>query len=229
MIENKIIIANNQMIEYACKNWHYSKSIPCGRKVAYAIFEENKFIGVIIYSLGANNNMAKSFGLLQGECIELTRIAMTNHKNPVSRYIGITLKLLKNQCKTVKIVVSYADKENQNHNGAIYQASNWIYLGLSKCSDKQYFYKGKWTHSKLFQDMKHTKGKEYVEKLTKSLPQRKNSDKYKYIYCFDKELKEKYNKIKVEYPKKVNRACVNIESGNQSVNGGASPTHTLHN
>ena len=49
MITHKIIVANNDMINYACKNFHYSKSVPGSRKVAYAIFEENKFIGVIIY------------------------------------------------------------------------------------------------------------------------------------------------------------------------------------
>lgn len=212
MIENRIVIANNNMIEYACKNWHYSKSIPCGRKVAYAIFEENKFTGVIIYSLGANNNMAKSFNLLQGECVELTRIAMREHKNPVSRYIALTLKMLKKQCKTVKMVVSYADKENQNHNGAIYQASNWIYLGLSKCSDKQYFYKGHWTHNKTFCDMAQRKGKKNVKNLISTLPQRKNSDKHKYIYCFDSDLKNKYDKIKVSYPKKMRQSIVKVET-----------------
>lgn len=190
------------MVSFACKNWHYSKSVPTGRLVAYAIFEENKFIGVIIYSLGSNNNLAKSFNLAQGECVELTRIAMKGHANPVSRYIGITLKMLQKQCKTVKIVVSFADMENQNHNGGIYQASNWIYLGVSPCDDKQYFYKGRWTHSIHFKKMKHRYSPVYVEKLIQSLPQRKNSDKHKYIYCFDKNLKEKYDKLKKEYPKK---------------------------
>ena len=226
MITHKIIVANNDMINYACKNFHYSKSVPCGRKVAYAIFEENKFIGVIIYSLGANNNLAKSFNMVQGEVIELTRIALCNHKNNVSRYISLTLKMLKKQCKTVKIVVSYADKENQNHNGAIYQASNWIYLGLMKCSDKQFFYNGHWTHQKTFNNMAKRKGKEFVENLKSRLPQRKNSDKHKYIYVFDDNLKREYSKISKKYPKK--NACVNSENRNQSVNGGASPTHTLH-
>lgn len=225
MIEHKIIIANNKMIEFSCKNWHYSKSIPCGRKIAYAIFEENKFIGVIIYSLGANNNMAKSFNLVQGECIELTRVALNNHQNPVSRYLSITLKMLKKQCKTVKVVVSYADKENQMHTGGIYQATNWLYLGVSKCSDKQYFYKGHWTHNKTFCDMATRKGKNYVEELLKTLPQRKNSDKHKYIYCFDAEFKKEYNKKTKPYPK---NASVNSEIRNQSVNGSASLTHSLH-
>jgi hypothetical protein len=63
----------------------------------------------------------------------------------------------------------------------------------------------------------------------------------RYIYFLDKS-KEKdltvpilpFSKIEeigasMYLGKKINRACVNSESRNQSVNGGASPTRTLHN
>lgn len=228
MIENKIQIATNDMIDYACRNFHYSKSVPCGRKIAYSVFEEGRFIGVIIYSLGANNNLAKSFGMVQGEVVELTRVALSKHKNPVSRYVAITLKLLKKQCKTIKIVVSYADKENQGHIGGIYQAGNWIYLGLSKCSDFQYFYKGKWTHQRSINAIGET-NKQLEKYLLKTLPKRKNSDKYKYIYCFDKEIDVKYRKISRRYPKK--NACL-VQEQNSIIpdkDGGATPTDTLQN
>lgn len=228
MIENKIQIATNQMIDFACKNYHYSQSVPCGRKIAYSIFEENKFIGVIIYSLGANNNLAKSFNMVQGEVVELTRVALKNHKNPVSRYVSVTLKLLKKQCKTVKLVVSYADKENQNHNGGIYQAGNWIYLGVSKCSDTQFFYKGKWTHLRSINAIGE-KNPLLKQKLIETLPKRKNSDKHKYIYCLDKELEKIYKKMSKPYPKK-NASLVQEQNSNFPVeDGGATPTDSLHN
>jgi hypothetical protein len=228
MIENKIQIATNEMVEYACKNFHYSKSVPCGRKIAYSIFENKKFIGVIVYSLGANNNLAKSFNMVQGEVVELTRVALSKHQNPVSRYVAVSLKLLKKQCKSVKIVVSYADKENQGHSGGIYQAGNWIYLGESKCSDAQFFYKGKWTHLRSINAIgeKNPALKEY---LIKTLPKRKNSDKHKYIYCFDKEIDVKYRKLAKRYPKK--NACL-VQEQNGVIpdkDGGATPTDTLHN
>lgn len=227
MIENKIQIATNAMIDFACKNYHYSQSVPCGRKVAYAVFEQNKFIGVIIYSLGANNNLAKCFNMVQGEVCELTRVALAKHQNPVSRYVSVTLKMLKKQCQTVKIVVSYADKENQNHTGGIYQAGNWIYLGVSKCSDTQFFYKGKWTHLRSINAIgeKNPALKKY---LIANLPKRKNSDKYKYIYCFDKELDKKYRALSKPYPKKnadlAQKQCGSVPADD----GGAIPTSPLH-
>lgn len=228
MIDNKIQIATNEMVEYACKNFHYSKSVPCGRKIAYSVFENKKFIGVIIYSLGANNNLAKSFNMVQGEVVELTRVALSKHQNPVSRYVSVTLKLLKKQCKSVKIVVSYADKENQGHSGGIYQAGNWIYLGESKCSDFQYFYKGKWTHQRSINAIGES-NKKLEKYLLQNLPKRKNSDKHKYIYCFDKELDVKYRKLQKKYPKK-NASLVQERNSNFPVeNGGATPTDSLHN
>lgn len=226
MIDNKIQIATNEMIEFACKNYHYSKSVPCGRKVAYSVFENNKFIGVIIYSLGANNNLAKSFGFVQGEVVELTRVALTHHQNPVSRYVAITLKLLKKQCKTVKLVVSYADKENQGHAGGIYQAGNWIYLGVSKCSDFQYFYKGHWTHLRTI-NMIGERNSQLKKHLLETLPKRKNSDKHKYIYCFDKNLDVEYRKLAKKYPKKDNACLVQEQNACVPVrDGGAIPTDT---
>ena len=228
MIENKIQIATNTMVEFACKNFHYSKTVPKGRMVAYSIFEESKFVGVIIYSLGANAYLAQSFGLVQGEVVELTRIALSTHKNPVSRYIAITLKMLKKQCKTVQIVVSYADKENQQHTGAIDQASNWIYLGLVKIKEDQYFYKGKWTHRRSIGHIGE-KNPKLEAHLLKTLPKRKNSDKYKYIYCFDKELEIKYRKLQKKYPKK--NACL-VQKQNVTIpskDDGSNPINTLHN
>lgn len=228
MIEHKVQIATNQMIDFACRNFHYSKSIPCGKKIAYSIFEEKKFIGVIIYSLGATPELAPSFGMVQGEVVELTRIALSNHKNPVSRYIAITLKMLKKQCKTVQIVVSYADKENQHHIGAIYQATNWIYLGVIHRSDFQILYNGKWIHPRTISAYKK-KNPDLLRKLIATLPKRKNSDKYKYIYCFDKELEIKYRKLQKKYPKK--NACL-VQKQNVTIpskDDGSNPINTLHN
>lgn len=198
IVENDIVAANNKMIEYACKYFHYSESVPCGRKMAFSIFEEKQFIGVIIYSTGANNNIAKPFNMQQGEVIELTRIALKTHQNPVSYYLAKTLKTIKEESPRVKIIVSYADMDHQKHHGGIYQATNWIYLGVSKTSDTQYYYKGKWTHERTINA--------YDEKtrnhLKSTLQKRDNSDKHKYIFVMDKKLRKQYQKLSKEYPKK---------------------------
>jgi hypothetical protein len=200
IVDNKIVPATNEMISYACKNYHYSKSASVGRRMAFAIFEEEKFIGVIIYSTGATPNIGKPFKLEQGQVIELTRVALKDHKNYVSYYIAKTLKIIKHKSPRVKIIVSYADKDLQNHHGGIYQATNWIYLGVSEINNYEYYFKDKWTHNKTINDY----GGKKKEFLLSNLPKRKCGHKHKYIYCIDKDLREKYMLQSKPYPKKVN-------------------------
>ena len=194
--DNQILPASAKMIEYACKNFHYSKTVPAGRKMSFAIFEESSFVGVIVFSTGANNNIAKPFGMKQGEVIELTRIALKSHKNPVSYYLSQTIKQLKGISPSVKIIVSYADIDYQGHAGKIYQANNWLYLGISVTSDRQYFYNGKWTHERTINSYAETKR----SRLKATLPFRENSNKHKYIYCLDKKTRKQYCKLAQEYP-----------------------------
>jgi len=203
-VEYSIKPATYQMISYACKNFHYSQSIPCGRKVSFAIFEEQRFIGVIIYSLGANNNIAKSFDMEQGDVVELTRIALKSHRNFVSLYIAKTLKELKQVSPRVQIVVSYADIDHQAHAGGVYQATNWIYLGVSRTTDTQYFYNGKWTHERSINAIDN---KVKRDALKKTLPKRDNSDKHKYIFCFDRRLRKRYQLQSKPYPKAGEERC----------------------
>lgn len=190
----KLTKANAKAINYACKNFHYSKSVPT-IQYAYNVYNnQNEWCGVIIYGGGANNNLAKSFNLNNGEVLELERVALNGKQEQTSKAVALSLKLLHKENPIVKILVSYAD-HRQKHVGTIYKATNWIYLGISKTSDIQYYYKGKWTHERTINSKKNKK------QLKKTLPKRLNSNKFKYIYCFDKELKQKYEEIKKEYPK----------------------------
>lgn len=187
--------ANSKAIKYACKNFHYSKSVPT-IQYAYNVYNNNnEWCGVIIYGGGANNNLAKSFDLKNGEVLELERVALNGKQEQTSKAVALSLKLLHKENPIVKMIVSYAD-HRQKHLGIIYQATNWIYLGQSTTSDFQYYYKDKWTHQRTIDSLKN---KDY---LRKTLPKRQNSNKFKYIYCFDKDLKQKYEKIKKEYPSK---------------------------
>lgn len=191
--------ATTKMMEFACKNYHYSKCVPSSRKLGFAIFEEDKFKGVIIYSLGANPHLGDEFGLKQGEIVELTRIALHNHNNPVSFYIVRTLKMIRNISPSVKIVISYADIGRHNHHGGIYQATNWIYLGKSIGSNFEYLINGKWVHPKTingYSKQKQNYIKTHCEK-------RKTSDKLKYIYCLDKDLRKKYIEKSKPYVKRL--------------------------
>lgn len=115
--------------KYAVMNWHYSKSMPAGKLIKYGVWEDDKFIGAVIYGRGANNNMHKYLKCDMTECAELTRVALKEHTTPVTRIVAITLKMLRVSNPGIKYVFSYADETNQGHKGVIYKAGNWEYRG----------------------------------------------------------------------------------------------------
>ena len=139
--------ANFKAIKYACKNFHYSKSIPTIQHAYNVYNNKNEWCGVIIFGSGACKNLSKSFNVRNGEIIELERVALNGKQEKTSQAVALALKILHKENPIIKIVVSYAD-HRQKHLGIIYQATNWIYLGISKPGGFQYFYKGKWTHQR---------------------------------------------------------------------------------
>lgn len=174
--ELKIDWATHEAAKHACQTWHYSGTVPAGKTLKIGIWENGQFIGVIIYSYGANNNAPKSFGLKQTEICELTRVAMTSHITPVTRCLALSRKFLVRQCPGIKLVFSYADKTNQGHLGVIYQADNWLYLGERSTGDKGAYYviNGKKIHgrsarAKYGHVSKFPEGWEHVPSQTKHL------------------------------------------------------------
>lgn len=116
-----------------CKLWHYTKTMPTAGATCYGVTEDGKPIGVVVYGMGANSMIHRPFGIMRHEAAELTRVALCRHKTPVSQIIAVTLRLLRKDCPSLRIVISYADTA-QGHTGGIYKAGNWSYLGESVSS-----------------------------------------------------------------------------------------------
>lgn len=119
--------------KYAVMHWHYSKRMPAGKLVKIGIWENEVFIGAVIFGRGASNNLPKHLGLTTIECCELVRVALDEHITPTSRIISIAIKMLRKFNPGIKTIFSYADQTNQEHQGTIYRAGNWQYHGLRRC------------------------------------------------------------------------------------------------
>lgn len=190
----RITKANKKAVDYACKKFHYAKSTPVVQ-YAYNIYNNNdEWCGVIVYSSGACPNIANQFSMAQGEVLELVRVALNGKQEYTSEAVSMSLRQLHRDNPLCRIVVSYAD-HNQRHIGTIYQATNWIYLGTIKRSDEQYFYKGNWRHYRSIGAMCNK------DELVKTLPKRKNGNKFKYIYCLNRKDRKHYQKQALPYPK----------------------------
>jgi hypothetical protein len=143
----KIDWASHEAAKYACENWHYSKCLPVPPLVKIGAWEDNKYIGCVVFSRGASSNLLKPYGLEQVEGCELTRVALNKHKSSVSKILSIAMKFLKKNSPDLKLIVSFADP-NEGHHGGIYQATNWIYAGRSAKSFKYLDKNGREWHSR---------------------------------------------------------------------------------
>ena len=182
--------ASYKAIKYACLNFHYAKRVPAGLNVAYSVFNDNdEFCGVVVYGYPASPNIVPEFDLSNGKVLELRRVALNSKHGITSQALGISMKLLKKDCPSLKLLVSYSDK-GQNHYGTIYQATNWYFISESNSSGKEFFVNGKWVHSR------HGKGQ-----IQRQLP-----GKRKYIYPIDKGLVTLCKSLSKPYPKKEQQA-----------------------
>lgn len=211
----KIDWATFEAAKYACANWHYSKSMPAGKMVKIGVWEYEKYIGCVLFSMGANRNIGSPYRLQMTDCCELTRIALTAHEMPVSKIMSIAIKWLKKHSPGIRLIVSYADTA-RGHHGCIYQAANWIYVGhILQASTAEH--NGKITHKRTL-DSAGIKG-------YKLLPVR---PKHKYLMPLDSEINSQIAPLAKPYPKKIMRTKKQ-DAGNHPALGGAVPTRALHN
>ncbi len=184
--------------KYAVMNWHYSKTMPSGKLVKIGVWEDAKFIGCVLFGRGANNVLGKPYGLKQTECCELVRVALNKHVTPVSRIMAISVRLLHKKCKNLKMIISFADSE-QNHHGGIYQASNWTYAGMTTPAE-EYIVKGKRMHGRSMRSLYGTHiGKPFIKKIM-------GSSKHRYLYFLDKDLMKTLKLKKFVHPKRSTKA-----------------------
>ena len=207
----KIDWATPESCKYAVEHWHYSKSLPVGKMIRVGVWENEKFIGCVLFSRGANMNIGKPYGLDQTECVELTRVALTKHITPVSRILAIAIKMAHKLTPNLRLIISYADAD-RGHTGAIYQASNWIYTGLTNQSGKQgYKIFGAVVHGKTVYS-KYGKGRDNIEWLKKNIDpnaeQVPTLGKHKYLFPLDEEMRKSVIKLSKAFPKKASESGV---------------------
>lgn len=116
---------------YEAEPWllkkHYARRT-CPISYAFGAYRDGELIGVVTYGTPVSSS------LRVGVCgekwidkvLELNRLCCESTKNVASTLVGRSLAMLPKP----SVVVSYADTE-QGHIGYIYQATNFLYTGLS--------------------------------------------------------------------------------------------------
>lgn len=109
-------------------NIHYARRIP-SISHSFGLLKDGELVGVVTYGIPASNTLCRGICGAEQEknVLELNRLVLRdNLPNEASRLVGNSLKML----PTPRIVVSFADTEH-DHVGIVYQATNFLYTGLS--------------------------------------------------------------------------------------------------
>jgi hypothetical protein len=174
------------------------------------VWEDDRFIGVVIFSRGPSPYIGDLFGLSQIQVCELTRVALREHATPVTRIVAIALKLLRRSNPGLKLVVSYADPE-RNHRGGIYQGGNWIFIGTS--IPVPYFQiAGKIIHNRTVNvAVKSIRRGNRMEKIrehfkTDDVVSIAHAALFKYVYPLDPSMLPVVERMRKPYPKEGERA-----------------------
>lgn len=197
----RITRASVKAYRYACMNYHYAKAIP-SVSYAYNVYQNEEWCGCIIFGSGANNHIGKEFGLVQGEILELVRVALNGKQRITSECLAATLRQLHKDAPAVKMIVSYADAD-QEHLGIIYQATNWIYLGRKNIGTiGAYMVNGKRMHPRSVNAKGWKNNIDWIQKnIDSNAEALYTKGKRKYIMCFDKKLRKIWQKQSLPYPK----------------------------
>lgn len=168
--------------------YHYLGKKAFCHSFCFGIFENQEFIGAIVFhGVSAPETVVSAFGLERNQqegIFEIGRLVLRsdcNGKNFGSMLVGRSIKQLRKLTNT-RAIITYAD--STFHNGAVYQACNFTYCGMSAIK------KDFWVNNKR-QERGKTKGLEGFWQL--------RSQKHRYIMIFDKSLSLKWRSL--AYPK----------------------------
>tara|TARA_R110000851_G_scaffold307074_1_gene465530 strand:+ start:382 stop:1038 length:657 start_codon:yes stop_codon:yes gene_type:complete len=126
--EYKVKAVKRSDCEHYILKVHYAKRWP-SISYAFGLYLGSNLCGIVTYGTPPSSTLKKGIAGEEnkGDVLELNRLCLLNNKkNEASILIGRSLKMLPQG----KIIVSFADTE-QGHTGCVYQATNFIYCGLS--------------------------------------------------------------------------------------------------
>lgn len=203
--------ASRKAINYACLHYHYSKAAPSNIVVGYNVYNGiGEWCGVVLFGGGANRNMGAPYGLVLGQVLELTRVALNGKQEQTSKAVAMALKQLHIDRPMCRLVVSYADCD-QSHLGTIYQATNWVYTGLFDKGNIFFIIKGKKTHKKTINskmvviDGKRKHCPENLDAVRKYIDpcalMGRTQGKRKYLMPMDKKMRKQIAPLAQPYPK----------------------------
>lgn len=180
---------------------HYLHSMPGGSRNPLGVFRGPRLWGVVILGAGPSNAHRLVRDATMTDCTALTRLWLCDDlpHNSESYVLGVVIRYLK-KYTTLKFVVTYADP-SVGHIGTIYQATNWLYTGLSQATAMLDLGDGKPRHSRSVGHAMGTHSKAHLESHGLDVRRVPQSPKHRYVYFLDRAWSSRLRVPVLPYPK----------------------------
>ncbi len=224
---------SHEAAKYAVEHWHYSGSLPAGKNVRIGVWEDETFIGCVIFARGSNKHIGMPYGLNQDMCVELVRVAFQRHRAPVSRILSIACRMASRQSPGLRLIVSFADT-GQGHVGTIYQAAGWTFVGVGSDDVRSRPYRardGSIQHWRTVAARLHWYGLPSTIEgaVAMGYVPLSKKPKYRYIYPLDAAMRAQIAPLAKPYPKRLCAGSIDGDAPASHVGeGGSVPTSALY-
>lgn len=168
--------------------YHYLHDKGFRSEFIYGLFDDTPLSGVlgvcVFHGVSVPETIVSAFGLPRAEqegFFELGRLAMHSNLNGGNHTSWFVSRAIKQLCKDTKVraIISYADA-SAGHIGSIYRATNALYCGITA---PKYDYVDPVTGKTKERFKAEEKG------TAKNYERRQRSQKHRYVWMFDEELK----------------------------------------
>jgi hypothetical protein len=179
---------------------HYLHSYPGGTKLAFGAFLGPRLMGDLTLGVGPINAHLLLDDATPDDCLTLTRLWLSDElpKNSESRFIGVVLRSLRKHTD-LKFLLAYADP-SRGHVGTIYQATGWLYTGLSQATPLYDLGDGRQHHSRSVGDVFGSHGLAHLRRQGVQVQLVPQQPKHRYMYLLDPLWRSRVRAPVLPYP-----------------------------
>ena len=181
---------------------HYLHSLPGGTMLCFGVFYSQRLLGAMTFGSGPTLAYSLVRDAKPEDCLTLSRLWLSDDlpPNSESRVLGFAIRSIR-RYTSIKFLVSYSDPA-AGHIGTIYQATGWLYTGLSSAMPFYNLGDGIPRHSRSVSHAFGSHSIKYFRTHGVNVKLVAQSQKHRYLYFLDSQWRSRLNVPVLPYPKK---------------------------
>lgn len=190
------------VIQGVIEREHYLHSMPAASRRCFGVYLESELVGAVVFTSGPRQAYRLLVAAKPQDTSVLARLWLSDAlpTNSESRVIGIVIRLLQRSTQW-KLLISYADPAS-GHVGTIYQATGWLYLGMTEPNSYVTLSDGKAHHPRSIYNQFGSNSVQHLRATGVSAVRTQASGKYRYAYVLQPSWRWRLRDTPQTYPSK---------------------------